>query len=63
MGRYGVGADSGAERRGQQRETASPMVLHCVVGEAVKAHRECPGDIRKSKCAARVRAALTVART
>ena len=25
--------DSGAERRGQQRETASPMVLHCVVGE------------------------------
>ena len=22
-----------AEGRGQQRETASPMVLHCVVGE------------------------------
>ena len=29
--------DSGAERRGQQRETASPMVLHCVVGEEVAA--------------------------
>ena len=56
---------------------ASPLLsprrsagLHALCGEAVKAHRECPGDIRRSKCAARVRsapresaAALTVART
>ena len=31
--------------------------VYCMrcAGEAVEAHRECPGDIRRSKCAARVR--------
>jgi len=39
--------------------------VYCMrcAGEAVKAHREGPGDVRRSKCAARVRAALTAART
>ena len=44
---------------------ASTLLYHvatqvCVhrAGEAVKAHRECPVDIRWSKCAARVRSSL-----
>ena len=31
------------------------MCTAALCGEAVKAHREGPGDVRRSKCAARVR--------
>ena len=57
---------AGAGESGEQRsgDTASPMGLRKLhrAGEAIEAHRECPGDIRRSKCAARVLAALTAAR-
>ena len=52
----GIRCDRVAEREGNR------CVLR-FVGEAVKAHREGPGDVRWSKCAARVLAALTAART
>ena len=52
----GIRCDRVAEREGNR------CVLH-FVGEAVKAHQECPVDIRRSNCAARVRSALTAERT
>ena len=52
----GIRCDRVAEREGYR------CVLH-FVGEAVKAHQECPVDIRRSNCAARVRSALTAERT
>ena len=58
----GRGRESGqrretAEQRGEG-SSADGTALRCA-GEAVKAHRECPVDIRRSKCAARVRVAAT----
>ena len=52
----------GGARAAERDSIADGTALRCA-GEAIEAHRECPGDIRWSKCAARVRAALTVART
>ena len=64
----GRGRERSGEGRGQRESTgqrdsiADGTALRCA-GEAVKAHRECPGDIRRSKCAARVCSALTAEQT